>query len=104
MYLSDVEEGGETCFPQGTFLDKPAQRLTDPSPCGSVGVCIKPRKGDALLFHTATVEGKAAPMRFRDLELAPPTPTNSAPSNVSNRHHKQGNGWTLQASILDVPC
>ena len=45
MYLSDVEEGGETMFPSAD----PKQSCA----CGRTranGISVKPRKGDAVLF------------------------------------------------------
>lgn len=50
MYLSDVEEGGETVFPQakGNFSSLPG--WDERSECAKRGVSVKPRRGDALLF------------------------------------------------------
>ncbi|KAF4346794.1 hypothetical protein CsatB_008096 [Cannabis sativa] len=50
MYLSDVEEGGETVFPaaQGNFSSQP--NWNDLSECAKTGLSVKPRMGDALLF------------------------------------------------------
>ncbi|XP_058767330.1 probable prolyl 4-hydroxylase 10 isoform X2 [Vicia villosa] len=50
MYLSVVEEGGETVFPnaKGDFSSVPWwNELSD---CGKKGLSIKPKMGDAILF------------------------------------------------------
>lgn len=50
MYLTDVEEGGETVFPaaKGNFSSVPW--WNELSECGKKGLSIKPKRGDALLF------------------------------------------------------
>ncbi|KAF9621728.1 hypothetical protein IFM89_027582 [Coptis chinensis] len=50
MYLSDVEEGGETVFPaaKGNFSSVPW--WNELSECGKKGLSVKPKMGDALLF------------------------------------------------------
>ncbi|XP_024961274.1 probable prolyl 4-hydroxylase 3 isoform X1 [Cynara cardunculus var. scolymus] len=50
MYLSDVEEGGETVFPaaQGNFSSRP--EWNNLSECAKKGIYVKPKMGDALLF------------------------------------------------------
>ncbi|GMI78564.1 hypothetical protein like AT1G20270 [Hibiscus trionum] len=50
MYLSDVEEGGETVFPsaEGNVSDVPW--WDELSECGKSGLAVKPKMGNALLF------------------------------------------------------
>ncbi|KAK8268621.1 hypothetical protein V6Z12_D11G077000 [Gossypium hirsutum] len=51
MYLSDVESGGETVFPNAE--GKLSQPKDDSwSDCAKNGYAVKPRKGDALLFFS----------------------------------------------------
>ncbi|XAR71214.1 Procollagen-proline dioxygenase [Bertholletia excelsa] len=51
MYLSDVERGGETIFPDSEA--KAAQPKDDSwSDCAKNGYAVKPQKGDALLFFS----------------------------------------------------
>ena len=56
MYLSDVEEGGETVFPY--TKEKPHADDDAFSECAKRGVAVKPRRGDALLFWSMDVGGK----------------------------------------------
>lgn len=57
LYLSEVEEGGETTLPLATALDEAAQTLDNPSLCASrMGIAIKPVKGDALLFFDMDIQ------------------------------------------------
>ncbi|GMJ09331.1 hypothetical protein like AT3G28480 [Hibiscus trionum] len=51
MYLSDVESGGETVFPNA---DGKLTQIKDESwsDCAKNGFAVKPRKGDALLFFS----------------------------------------------------
>ncbi|XP_073143756.1 probable prolyl 4-hydroxylase 3 [Henckelia pumila] len=50
MYLSDVEDGGETIFPaaKGNFSAAPG--WNERSECAQRGLAVKPKMGDALLF------------------------------------------------------
>ncbi|XP_044480222.1 probable prolyl 4-hydroxylase 7 [Mangifera indica] len=51
MYLSNVEKGGETVFPDAE--GKLSQPKDDSwSDCAKQGYAVKPRKGDALLFFS----------------------------------------------------
>lgn len=54
MYLSDVEKGGETVFPNAEELSRRRSMTSeeDMSDCGKKGVAVKPHKGDALLFFS----------------------------------------------------
>ena len=58
-YLSDVESGGETAFPQSRlFSDAMAHSGGELSECGRQGVAVKPRKGSVLLFYSLDMRGK----------------------------------------------
>eukprot|EP00798_Chlamydomonas_sp_ICE-L_P006528 gene6528-3170_t len=59
MYLSDVEEGGETNLPLATPIDEELQKHAHGSPCAvKNGISVPPRKGDALLFFDLDVGGQ----------------------------------------------
>ncbi|KAJ8513993.1 hypothetical protein OPV22_004427 [Ensete ventricosum] len=57
LYLSDVEEGGETMFPyeNGSNMDI----AYDYEKC--IGLKVKPRKGDGLLFYSLFTNGTIDP-------------------------------------------
>ncbi|KAI0500017.1 hypothetical protein KFK09_018225 [Dendrobium nobile] len=50
MYLSDVEEGGETVFPSAKVNSSSLPWYNELSECGKSGLSVKPKMGDALLF------------------------------------------------------
>mmetsp|Transcript_13665 Transcript_13665/g.39553 ORF Transcript_13665/g.39553 Transcript_13665/m.39553 type:complete len:316 (-) Transcript_13665:271-1218(-) len=55
IYLSDVEEGGETAFPDGSeWVDPAMGHAADPtfSECAKGHVAAKPKAGDAVLFYS----------------------------------------------------
>eukprot|EP01023_Acetabularia_acetabulum_P065302 TRINITY_DN8627_c0_g1_i6.p2 TRINITY_DN8627_c0_g1~~TRINITY_DN8627_c0_g1_i6.p2 ORF type:complete len:233 (+),score=27.24 TRINITY_DN8627_c0_g1_i6:493-1191(+) len=52
LYLTDVQEGGETVFPNSKWASGQVIEQVDVSDCAKGLVGAKPRKGDALLFHS----------------------------------------------------
>lgn len=54
LYLSDVEEGGETAFPGASqWIDPSVQKRFEPfSSCAEGHVATKPKKGDAMVFFS----------------------------------------------------
>ncbi|MED6108548.1 putative prolyl 4-hydroxylase 3 [Stylosanthes scabra] len=50
MYLSDVEEGGETVFPDANVSFSSVPWQNDLSKCAKNGLAVKPKMGDAVLF------------------------------------------------------
>ncbi|KAJ0966885.1 hypothetical protein J5N97_023802 [Dioscorea zingiberensis] len=50
MYLSDVEEGGETVFPSAKVNSSSLPWYNELSECGKKGLSVRPKIGDALLF------------------------------------------------------
>ncbi|XP_039064281.1 probable prolyl 4-hydroxylase 3 isoform X2 [Hibiscus syriacus] len=61
MYLTDVEEGGETIFPaaKGNVSDVPW--WDELSECGKKGLAVKPKMGNALLFWSMKPDATVDP-------------------------------------------
>lgn len=59
MYLTDVEEGGETVFPSS--VEHPNIDNGNFSACAQAGVAVKPKTGDALLFYSLSPEASMDP-------------------------------------------
>ncbi|CAH9105853.1 unnamed protein product [Cuscuta europaea] len=57
MYLSDVEEGGETLFPAAGGNISAVPWWNELSECGKRGLSVKPKMGDALLFWSMKPDG-----------------------------------------------
>nr|XP_023892476.1 probable prolyl 4-hydroxylase 3 [Quercus suber]XP_023892477.1 probable prolyl 4-hydroxylase 3 [Quercus suber] len=62
MYLSDVEEGGETVFPAANQNFSSVPWWDELSECGKKGLSVKPKMGDALLFWNMSPNGKLDPL------------------------------------------
>ncbi|VFQ70147.1 unnamed protein product [Cuscuta campestris] len=62
MYLSGVEEGGETVFPsaKGNFSSLPG--WNEMSECAKRGLSVKPKMGDALLFWSMRPDATLDPL------------------------------------------
>ena len=61
MFLTEVEEGGETVFPYttATWADPAAAaRARNYSACAQRGPAVKPRQGDAILFWSLDTWGR----------------------------------------------
>ncbi|MEW5313966.1 MAG: hypothetical protein WDW38_005496 [Sanguina aurantia] len=55
MYLADTQEGGETIFPK---IPSPHGINANNSECARYSLAVKPRKGDALFFHSMKPNGE----------------------------------------------
>ncbi|GIL57151.1 hypothetical protein Vafri_12453 [Volvox africanus] len=55
MYLAETEEGGETVFPK---IPAPGGINSGFSECAKYNLAVKPRKGDAILFHSMKTNGQ----------------------------------------------
>ncbi|KAM0844400.1 hypothetical protein ACQ4PT_057076 [Festuca glaucescens] len=61
MYLSDVEEGGETVFPSAKVNSSSIPFYDKLSECAKRGISVKPKMGDALLFWSMMPDGTLDP-------------------------------------------
>ncbi|XP_073012399.1 probable prolyl 4-hydroxylase 3 [Typha latifolia] len=62
MYLSDVEEGGETIFPNAKVNSSSLPWYDQLSDCGKRGLSVKPKMGDAVLFWSMKPDGTLDPL------------------------------------------
>ncbi|XP_021902499.1 probable prolyl 4-hydroxylase 3 [Carica papaya] len=61
MYLSDVEEGGETVFPVANVNISSVPWWNELSECGKRGLALKPKMGNALLFWSTRPDATVDP-------------------------------------------
>ncbi|XP_047173402.1 uncharacterized protein LOC124841211 [Vigna umbellata] len=61
MYLSDVEEGGETVFLVATANFSSVPWWNDLSQCARKGLSVKPKRGDTLLFWSMRPDASLDP-------------------------------------------
>ncbi|KAI6690826.1 hypothetical protein NL676_027654 [Syzygium grande] len=61
MYLSDVEEGGETVFPAAKANFSAVPWWNELSECGKQGLSVKPKMGNAVLFWSMKPDGSLDP-------------------------------------------
>ncbi|KAI3428055.1 hypothetical protein D9Q98_006440 [Chlorella vulgaris] len=60
VYLSDVEQGGETTFPHSEWVSPALPKALGPfSPCAEGKVAVRPRRGDAVVFHSLHPDSKS---------------------------------------------
>ncbi|KAG1359553.1 Prolyl 4-hydroxylase 5 [Cocos nucifera] len=62
MYLSDVEEGGETVFPSAKVNSSSLPWFNELSECGKEGLSVRPKMGDALLFWSMKPDATLDPL------------------------------------------
>ncbi|XP_019054349.1 PREDICTED: probable prolyl 4-hydroxylase 3 [Nelumbo nucifera] len=62
MYLSDVEEGGETVFPNVKGNISAVPWWNELSACGKRGLSVKPKMGDAILFWSMKPDATLDPL------------------------------------------
>ncbi|MBA0745722.1 hypothetical protein Gogos_008286 [Gossypium gossypioides] len=68
MYLSDVEEGGETIFPAAKGNVSAVPWWNELSECGKKGLAVKPKMGDALLFWSMRPDATLDPSSLHGLQ------------------------------------
>ena len=121
MYLSDVEEGGETAF--SASVAKPHAGDPAYSPCGQSGVSMKPKKGNAIFFWSTDTKGVEDPaslhascpvIKVSGVSLCPATrgPRNSCrrlgvgllPSCLPASTRSCSGGRLRRPCLVSLPC
>ena len=59
---SDVEEGGETIFPDANVNSSSLPWYNELSECARKGLAVKPKMGDALLFWSMKPDATLDPL------------------------------------------
>ncbi|CAN1824731.1 Probable prolyl 4-hydroxylase 3 [Linum perenne] len=71
MYLSDVEEGGETVFPSAKANASSVPWWNELSECGKKGLSLKPKRGNALLFWSTRPDASLDPTSLHGICSCP---------------------------------
>jgi prolyl 4-hydroxylase len=84
MYRSDVEEGGETIFPDAKVNSSSLPWHNELSECGKRGLGVKAKAGDALLFWSMKPDATLDPLSLHGLFLLHPSDSNINEISLSN--------------------
>lgn len=93
MYLEDTEEGGETVFPQ---IPAPGGTNKGFSDCAKHHLAARPKKGDAVMFHSMRPDGK---LERRSMHTACPVLKGikwSAAKWIHQSHYNMGDKFDLK--------
>ncbi|CAI0435487.1 unnamed protein product [Linum tenue] len=71
MYLSDVEEGGETIFPSAKANSSSVPWWDELSECGKKGLSLKPKRGNALFFWSTRPDASLDPSSLHGIGSCP---------------------------------
>lgn len=115
---ADVEEGGETAFPHGTYVNEAKQKSGQYSPCGDEGVAVRPKKVPPLLpcraasfcgrtwHHCLRAHTTPAPLYAKDRSgsklhrphLHAHTPHTAAARQLANQRDSRMQRWCCQCT------
>ncbi|CAN6213422.1 unnamed protein product [Urochloa humidicola] len=100
MYLSTVEKGGETIFPNAKGWESQPKDDTF-SECARKGLAVKPVKGDAVLFFSLHVNGEPDPLSLHGSCPVIEGEKGSAPKWIHVRSYSYENSPVLEEVTKD---